>query len=319
MTALLGALWWGEQGNTGESPAEASAGVPLLCPQKRGSSAGADPRVGRWSFKARRRAKHSLRELLFVHGIPSSAAAVTDAGTPLKVHPSRGGEGAWRSPRGRISRPLTKRPLRADAQRNYDAIVQAALDVFVEQGTQGSLDEIATRAGVANATLYRRFPTREDLLVAALRHRLADLDEIAARLSASDDPRAALEDWFFHVATHLRTWQGLPDSVARALGDDGAPLSHACQPLLVWSERLLARSTQTSGTRTDLDPIDVFTLVSSLAWAADTRGDSEQDLRRMIHLVLEGLCVKAPQSQSSTPRIIEIALGRTAIKVALQR
>ncbi|MCU1489627.1 MAG: TetR/AcrR family transcriptional regulator [Acidimicrobiaceae bacterium] len=189
------------------------------------------------------------------------------------------------------STSVTERPLRADAQRNYDAIVQAALEVFVEQGTQGSLDEIATRAGVANATLYRRFPTREDLLVAALRHRMAELDEIARGLSASEDPGAALEEWFFHVATHLRTWQGLPDSIARALSDDGAPLSHACQPLLVWTEQLLARSTRTSFTRTDLDPIDVFTLVASLAWAADTRGDSEDDLRRMIHLVLEGLCV----------------------------
>src|SRR5258708_9824706 len=65
---------------------------------------------------------------------------------------------------------VTKRPLRADAQRNYDAIVQAALDVFVEQGTQGSLDDIATRAGVANATLYRRFPSRADPPLAAPPH-----------------------------------------------------------------------------------------------------------------------------------------------------
>ena len=195
---------------------------------------------------------------------------------------------------------VNKRPLRADAQRNYDAIVQAALGVFAEQGTQGSLDEVATRAGVANATLYRRFPTRQDLLVAALRQRMAELDEIAGRLSASEDRGAALEEWFFHVATHLRTWQGLPDSIARALGDDRAPLAHACQPLLVWTERLLARSTQTSFTRVDLDPNDVFTLVASLAWAADTRDDSEQDLRRMVHLVLDGLCVNVPPSQSST-------------------
>lgn len=195
---------------------------------------------------------------------------------------------------------VTKRPLRADAQRNYDAIVEAALEVFVEQGTQGSLDDIAKRAGVANATLYRRFPTREDLLVAALRQRLAELDEMAERLLAWDDPGAALEEWFFHVATHLRTWQGLPDSIARALSGDGAPLAHACQPLLVWTERLLARSTQTRFTRKDLDPVDVFTLVSSLAWAADTRGDSDDDLRRMIHLVLEGLCVDVPTSRRST-------------------
>jgi AcrR family transcriptional regulator len=153
---------------------------------------------------------------------------------------------------------------------------------------------------VANATLYRRFPTREDLLVAALRRRMAELDEIAGRLSTSEDPGAALEEWFFHVATHLRTWRGLPDSIARALSDDGSPLARACQPLEDWTERLLARSTQTSFTRADLDPHDVYTLVSSLAWAADTRGDSEDDLRRMVHLVLEGLCVNVPPSQRST-------------------
>jgi AcrR family transcriptional regulator len=187
---------------------------------------------------------------------------------------------------------ITKRLLRADAQRNYDAIVRSALDVFAEQGTQGSLDDIATRAGVANATLYRRFPTREDLLVAALRRRMAELDEVAVRLSASDNPGAALEEWFFQVATHLRTWRGLPDSIARALSDEGSPLGHACQPLEDWTERLLTRSTQTSFTRLDLDTHDVFRLVASLAWAADTGNYSEQDLRRMVHLVLDGLCVK---------------------------
>ena len=197
---------------------------------------------------------------------------------------------------------VTNRPLRADAQRNYDAIVQAALEVFAEQGTQGSLDEIATRAGVANATLYRRFPTREDLLVAALRHRMAELHEIAVLLSISDDPGGALQEWFVHVATHLRTWRGLPDSIARALGGDGSPLSHACQPLEDWTDQLLARSTLTGFTRADLDPHDVFTLVASLAWAADTRGDSQQDLDRMVQLVLDGLCVKAPPSRTSTHR-----------------
>jgi TetR/AcrR family transcriptional regulator, Clp-modulated transcription factor len=197
---------------------------------------------------------------------------------------------------------VTQRPLRADARRNYDALVQAALEVFAEQGTQGSLDDIAARAGVANATLYRRFPTREDLLVAALRQRMTELDEIAGRLSASEDPGAALEEWFIHLATHLRTWRGLPDSIARALSGEGTPLGHACEPLEVWTERLLARSTQTSFTRTDLDPHDVFTLVASLAWAADTRDDSEDDVRRMVHLVLEGLCVNAPQSEKRSSK-----------------
>ena len=81
---------------------------------------------------------------------------------------------------------------------------------------------------------------------------------------------------------------------------DGSPLARACQPLEEWTERLLARSTQTSFTRVDLDPHDAYTLVSSLAWAADARGDSEDDLRRMINLVLDGLRVNVPLSKNST-------------------
>lgn len=174
----------------------------------------------------------------------------------------------------------TDRRLRADAQRNYDAIVRVAGEVFAEQGTQASLDDIASRAGVGNATLYRRFPTRDALLVAALKYRLAELDHIATTLGESDEPGSALEEWFFHLATHLRTWRGLPDSVAQAQSDDDSPLKDACDPLSASTERLLARATAAGYTRDTLDPRDVFTLVASLAWAADRRNDTDDDLRR---------------------------------------
>ena len=76
------------------------------------------------------------------------------------------------------------RPLRADAQRNYDKIVLAAREVFRERGADGSLDEIAKRAGVGPGTLYRHFPTRDALIDAVMRDwadRInADSEEIAA-------------------------------------------------------------------------------------------------------------------------------------------
>ena len=183
----------------------------------------------------------------------------------------------------------TDRPLRADAQRNYDAIVRSAGEVFAEQGTRGSLDDIAHRAGVANATLYRRFPTRDDLLAATLRYRMAELDELASRLIEAADPGVALEEWFFQAANHLRTWQGLPDSVVRALQEGESPLRHACQPLEESTDRLVTLAKGADAIRPDLDSHDVFTLIGSLAWAATARGDSDEDLRRMIRLVLEGI------------------------------
>jgi AcrR family transcriptional regulator len=181
------------------------------------------------------------------------------------------------------------RRLRADAQRNYDAIVAAAGLAFAESGTQASLDDIAVRAGVGNATLYRHFPTRDSLLVAALRVKLAELAALAGQFEAASDPSAALREWFFHLATHLRTWRGLPDSIAQALSDEDSPLQTACQPLRESTDVLLARAQGAGGARTGLDPADVFLIVSAIAWAADVRGDADDDLRRLLDLVLTGL------------------------------
>jgi AcrR family transcriptional regulator len=183
----------------------------------------------------------------------------------------------------------TDRRLRADGQRSYDAIVRAAGAAFAESGTHASLDDIAVRAGVGNATLYRHFPTRDSLLVAALRQRLSKLDVIATKLTKSGDPGAALQKWFFHLADHFRTWRGLPDSVAQALRDDSSPLKSACQPLQTSTELLLRRAQQAGAARSGLRPGDVFAVVAALAWAADARNDTDADLRRMIGVVLAGI------------------------------
>jgi AcrR family transcriptional regulator len=183
----------------------------------------------------------------------------------------------------------TDRRLRADGQRSYDAIVRAAGVAFTESGTHASLDDIAARAGVGNATLYRHFPTRDSLLVAALRQRLSKLDVIATTLMKSSDPGAALQKWFFHLADHFRTWRGLPDSVAHALRDDSSPLKSACEPLQTSTELLLRRAQQAGAARPGLRASDVFAIIAALAWAADTRNDTDADLRRMIALVLAGM------------------------------
>ena len=183
----------------------------------------------------------------------------------------------------------TERPLRADAQRNRDAIVAAAGQAFAEGGTQASLDDIAVRAGVGNATLYRHFPTRDSLLVAALHLRLAELDEIANRLAEVGDLDTALREWFFAAADHLRTWSGLPDSVVQALRSDDSPLTDACQPLRATTGTFVDRAKAAGLFRPQLRAADVFTIVAALAWAADKRGDTDDDLRRMIDTVLRGM------------------------------
>jgi AcrR family transcriptional regulator len=183
----------------------------------------------------------------------------------------------------------TERPMRADAKRNYDAIVRVASEAFAQNGTQASLDDIACRAGVGPGTLYRHFPSRDCLLAAALSDSLDELARSADTLAASDDPSAALDEWLFQVATHLRTYGGLPDSVAQAFRSEESPLRTSCVPLRDITKQLLTRAQEAGAVRGDAESGDVFALVSSLAWAADRRGDSDDDLRRLLSLATGGL------------------------------
>ena len=181
------------------------------------------------------------------------------------------------------------RTLRADAQRNYDAVVDAARHAFASRGTAASLDDIAERAGVGNATLYRHFPTRDSLVVEALRFRLAELDAIARELGSHPEPAVALREWFLELADALRAWPGLPDTVAAALGDENSPLRIACQPLQLRTQMLLLKAQDVDAARLGLTPAEVFALMLALAWAAERFGDTDADLERRVDVVLAGV------------------------------
>ncbi|GII54253.1 TetR family transcriptional regulator [Planotetraspora thailandica] len=88
-----------------------------------------------------------------------------------------------------------RRPHRADAARNFDALVAAARDVFAELGANASMDEVARRAGVGNATLYRNFPTREALVEVVYLSEVQTVCEYAEELAGADDPFGALVAW----------------------------------------------------------------------------------------------------------------------------
>src|SRR3954467_4309467 len=131
------------------------------------------------------------------------------------------------------------RPLRADAQRNRDAILVAARETFTAEGALASLDGIALRAGVGNATLYRNFPTRDDLLAAGVEASNDLALAGAEQLARSREPRDALAEWLFHLTWQLRIWHDLPNCVASAQQDSDSPMNTACDPLLVQTRVLL--------------------------------------------------------------------------------
>ncbi|MEZ0112618.1 AcrR family transcriptional regulator [Catenulispora sp. EB89] len=102
-----------------------------------------------------------------------------------------------------------RRPLRADAAKNVQALVAAAKELFDEQGLDVALDEVARRAGVGNATLYRNFPTRADLIVAVYVDEVADLCTSGAMLLEAAAPEEALFMWLDRFVVHVATKRAL--------------------------------------------------------------------------------------------------------------
>jgi AcrR family transcriptional regulator len=179
----------------------------------------------------------------------------------------------------------TGRPLRADARRNRDAILTAARETFEAEGVLASLDGIALRAGVGNATLYRNFPTRDDLLAAVMDSSvdaaLAEADELARTLT----PREALAEWLVTLTWRLRIWHDLPYCLATAHHDAASPVTPATDPLVARTGAFLDAAKPAGDIRVN----EVYELVLALSWAVDRFGDDEAAARRRVALATAGL------------------------------
>ncbi|MFD0820513.1 TetR/AcrR family transcriptional regulator, partial [Micromonospora zhanjiangensis] len=101
--------------------------------------------------------------------------------------------------------PDSKRGPRSDAARNTTALLAAARELVEEAGSEITLDQVARRAGVGNATLYRHFPTREDLLAAVYADEVAELCRRGARLRDAPSPLDALFTWLDEFVVHVAT------------------------------------------------------------------------------------------------------------------
>ena len=113
-----------------------------------------------------------------------------------------------------------ERPLRADAQRNRDKILAAAVRVFAEEGLDAHLERIAREAGVGTATLYRNFPTREALVEAAHRNEVAQLCAAVPGLLAAKPPYEALRAWTRLFMDYATAKLGMADAL-RAIAASG--------------------------------------------------------------------------------------------------
>jgi AcrR family transcriptional regulator len=177
------------------------------------------------------------------------------------------------------------RPLRADAQRNRDRLLEAALTEFTEQGPDATLDAIAKAAGVGIGTLYRHFPTKEALVAAVYRTELERVSEAAPELLEELEPGAALREWMDRFFDYALTKSGIAGALT-ALVDEPYLGS---RNTLVGAIDLLLQAGAAEGTlRGDVAADDVVMTLSGISLAAERTGDREQ-AGRMLDLLMAGL------------------------------
>ena len=191
-------------------------------------------------------------------------------------------------------------PVRADGRRSHQDLLAAAQETFAEQGTDASLREVARRAGVSIATLYRHFPTREALLEALLRQAFDTLRARASGLLAAPDPGEALVTWIRELTAASVRYDGLPASVMGALSDPHSTLHESCACLRAAAGDLLARAQSSGHVRADLKAGELLAAVYAMAWAARQSSPaadaadvaSEDTANRFLELLVEGLAAR---------------------------
>src|SRR5579859_3511179 len=181
------------------------------------------------------------------------------------------------------------RPMRADAQRNYTRLLDAATAAFLEHGADDvSLEEIARRADVGIGTLYRHFPTRQALLEAVYRDQVESLRARAEKLRETEAPADALAAFLRAMVKFSSTKRSMTSALLATLGTNSELLSSCATVIRGSAESLLKGAQQAGVVRADADAGDLIRLVHAVNIATEKSPDPGQ-ADRMLALILDGL------------------------------
>lgn len=185
------------------------------------------------------------------------------------------------------------RPVRADAQRNIDTLLEAAKEVFATSGVDAPVREIAARAGVGVGTLYRHFPQRADLVAAVFRREVDACAAAASSLSAEHAPAEALAAWLRRYSLFITTKRGLAGVLYSGDPAFEALPAYFQQHLGPALQSLLTAAIEAGAVRPDIDPDDLLRAVGNLCSARD---DGDGHTCRMVDLLMDGLRYRAAQN-----------------------
>jgi AcrR family transcriptional regulator len=188
----------------------------------------------------------------------------------------------------------TSRPLRADAVRNRDRLLEVAVRAFTEDGPDVPLEQIAAEAGVGVGTLYRHFPNRNALVAAVYRHEVERLCESPAELLAANPADVAMQEWMGRFVEYAATKRGMSEALSAAVAS-GLPLFERTRGQMIAAlAELIAAGVEGGTIRSDADPEDVLRAMGGVwkmtdGWATGDVTEWRAQARRLLALLMDGL------------------------------
>ncbi|CCE04561.1 putative transcriptional regulator, TetR family [Bradyrhizobium sp. STM 3843] len=179
---------------------------------------------------------------------------------------------------------------RADALRNRDRVLEAAKTVFSAGGAGASLEAVARQAGVGIGTLYRHFPTREDLFEAVYRREVEQLSELAEALKSEPSPVEALRHWLRSTVQFVATKKGMMAALAIVMNANSELAAYSHAHLTASINALLARAVEAGDVRSDVTADDLLRALIGMCYMHDQTG-WQQSVLRLLDVFVDGLRV----------------------------
>ena len=184
------------------------------------------------------------------------------------------------------SQSAARKP-RADAQRNRDRVLEVAKEAFTRLGADASLDDVAKQAGVGAGTLYRHFPTRDELLKAVYRSEVEKLALAEQKFAETMPPMEALRAWMLLFVDYIATKKIIAPALNNLVGDTSTVFEASYAQIWEAIRALVKRAINSGDIRNDLDPIDLLRALIGVANVASSP-DWQQSARRLVDILITG-------------------------------
>ena len=187
----------------------------------------------------------------------------------------------------RVKRSQAVRKPRADAERNRERILDVAKGAFAKDGANASLDDIAKQAGVGPGTLYRHFPTREDLLQSVYRTELEKLAAAEQRFAQTMPPIEALRAWLLLFVDAIAAKQLIAPALNTLLGDPKKVFEASYAKMHQAIRALVERAVDHGDIRKDIEPVDLLHALVGVANVAASP-DWKPSAKRLVDILIAG-------------------------------